>query len=82
MTGTDATANPSSLSWDTAWRGDLVYLFDMDRGIEILRLKGGPGRAAKLAAVREPRARVDKLAKVPVSGLTRSSLVCPLFAAQ
>ncbi|MEA2133700.1 MAG: hypothetical protein QOC68_1609, partial [Solirubrobacteraceae bacterium] len=26
--------------------------------------------------------RVDRLAKVPVSGLTRGSLVCPLFAAQ
>jgi hypothetical protein len=80
--GTDTTTNPSSLSWDTAWRGNLVYLFDMDRGIEILRLKGGPGRAARLASVREPRARVDRLAKVPVSGLTRGSLVCPLFAAQ
>jgi hypothetical protein len=32
--------------------------------------------------VREPRARVDKLAKVPVSGLTPGLLVCPLFAAQ
>jgi hypothetical protein len=45
-------------------------------------LKGGPHHAAKLARVREPRARVDKLGKVPVSGLTRESLVCPLFAAQ
>jgi hypothetical protein len=82
VVGTDTTTNPSSLSWDTAWRGNLVYLFDMSRGIEILRLKGGPGRAAKLATVRAPRARVDKLAKVPVSGLTPGSLVCPLFAAQ
>ena len=69
-------------SSDTAWRGNLIYLFDMDRGIEILRLKGGPHAAAKLATVREPKARVDKLAKVPVSGLTRGSLVCPLFVAQ
>jgi hypothetical protein len=82
VNGTDPATNPSSNSWDTAWRGNLVYLFDMDRGIEILRLKGGPHAAAKLAAVREPRVRVDKLAKVPVSGLTRGSLVCPLFAAQ
>jgi hypothetical protein len=84
VVGTDPETNPSSNSWDTAWRGNLVYLFDMDRGIEILRLKGGPGRAAKLATVREPRARVDKLAKVPVagSGLTPGSLVCPLFAYQ
>jgi hypothetical protein len=82
VNGTDPETNPSSNSWDTAWRGNLVYLFDMDRGIEILRLKGGPHKAAKLATARETRARVDKLAKVPVSGLTRGSLVCPLFAAQ
>jgi hypothetical protein len=70
------------VSWDTAWRGNLVYVFDMDRGIEILRLKRGPHASAKLATVREPRARVDRLAKVPVSGLTRDSHVCPLFTRQ
>jgi hypothetical protein len=80
--GTNTTTNPSSLSWDTAWRGNLVYLFDMDRGIEILRLKRGPHASAKLATVREPRRTVDRLAKVPVSGLTDGSLVCPLFARQ
>src|SRR5919198_932566 len=72
VTGTDAATNPSSLSWDTAWRGDLVYLFDMDRGIEILRLKGGPARSARLASVREPARRVDRLAAVPVRGSTSS----------
>jgi hypothetical protein len=82
VNGTDPETNPSSNSWDTAWRGNLVYLFDMDRGIEILRLKGGPHRSAKLATVREPRRPVDRLAKVPVSGLTPGSLVCPLFARQ
>lgn len=56
VTGTDAATNPRSLSWDTAWHGDLVYLFDMDRGIEILRLKGGPHGSPRLATVREPRA--------------------------
>jgi ABC-2 type transport system permease protein len=35
--------NPSSLSWETAWHGDLIYLFDMDRGIAILRLRRGAG---------------------------------------
>jgi hypothetical protein len=55
VTGTDATANPSSQAWDTAWRGNLVYVFDMDRGIEVLRLKGGPHASAKLATVREPK---------------------------
>ena len=81
VTGTDAATNPSSLSWDTAWHGDLVYLFDMDRGIEILRLKGGPHGSARLATVREPRARSDRLAAVPVRGLTPDSFVCPLFRA-
>jgi hypothetical protein len=82
VTGTDATANPSSQAWDTAWRGNLVYLFDMDRGIEVLRLKGGPHASAKLATVREPKRGPDRLAKVPVSGLTPGSLVCPLFVRQ
>jgi hypothetical protein len=80
VTGTDPAANPSSLSWDTAWRGDLVYLFDMDRGIEILRLKGGPTRSARLASVREPARRVDRLAAVPVRASTGDgALICPLF---
>src|SRR3954447_12740696 len=39
VTGTDATTNPSSLSWDTAWHGKYVYLFDHARGIEVLSLK-------------------------------------------
>jgi hypothetical protein len=79
VTGTDPQTNPSSLSWDTAWHGDLIYLFDMSRGVEILRLKGGPATAARLRTVREPRARVDKLAAVPAEGLTPGALVCPLF---
>jgi hypothetical protein len=80
VAGTDPATNPSSLSWDTAWNGDLVYLFDMSRGIEVLRLKGGPANAARLATVREPRVAKDRLAARPVSGLTPGSLVCPLFA--
>jgi hypothetical protein len=79
VTGTDPAANPSSLSWDTAWHGDLIYLFDMSRGIEILRLKGGAASAARLPTVREPRPRADRLAAVPTEGLTAGSLVCPLF---
>jgi hypothetical protein len=78
VTGTDPAANPSSLSWDTAWHGDLVYLFDMDRGIEVLKLKGGgPKAAARMATVREPRrTRPDRLAAVPVRD---GALICPLF---
>jgi hypothetical protein len=80
VTGTDPTTNPSSLSCDTAWSEDIVYLFDMSRGIEVLRLKGGSAGAARLATVREPRARIDRLAARPVSGLRPGSLVCPPFA--
>jgi hypothetical protein len=79
VVGTDPATNPSSLSWDVAWRGDLVYLFDMDRGIEILRVKGGPAAAERLPTVQSPPARSDPLAARPVSGLTKGSLVCPVF---
>jgi hypothetical protein len=83
VTGTDPATNPSSLSWDTAWHGDLVYLFDMSRGIEILRVKGGQDEVSQMRTVREPRsarASDDPLAARPVSGLTAGTLVCPLFA--
>ena len=69
-----ATAtNPSSLSWDTAWHGNMIFLFDMSRGIEILRLKSGTARVAKLRTAHEPRrasVRSDPLAARPVGGLT------------
>jgi hypothetical protein len=79
VTGTDPATNPSSLVWDVAWRGDLIYVFDMSRGIEILRLEGGPSASSTLRTVREPAPRADPLAARPVSGLTPGSLVCPLF---
>ena len=79
VTGTDPATNPSSLTWDTAWRGDLVYLFDMSRGIEILRVKGGAAAASRLPTVTSPPAKLDPLAARPVSGLTAGSLVCPVF---
>lgn len=50
-------------------------------GMKILRLKGGPHASARLATVREPRARRDRLAAVPVRGLSGDSFVCPLFRA-
>ena len=80
VTGTDPATNPSSVSWDTAWHGDLVYLFDMARGIEILRLKGGAAAAASMPTVQSPAAKADPLAARPVAGLTKGSLVCPVFA--
>jgi hypothetical protein len=83
VTGTDPDTNPSSLSWDTAWHGNLVFLFDMSRGIEILRLNGGTAGVSSLRTAREPRrasVRSDPLAARPIGGLTSGSLVCPLFA--
>ena len=77
--GHDPRTNPSSPSWDVAWRGDLIYLFDMSRGVEILRLAGGPSASASMATVNEPARKADPLAAVPVSGLTPGLLVCPLF---
>jgi len=79
VTGTDATTNPSSLSWDTAWRGDLIYLFDMQRGIEILRLKGGPSAAARMATVRDPRPKSDPLAAHPLRSKSGIVFICPAF---
>jgi hypothetical protein len=76
VTGTDATANPSSLAWDTAWHGDLIYVFDMSRGIEILRLKAGTAAAARLPTAPDPPAQADRLAARPLG----RSLFCPLFS--
>jgi hypothetical protein len=79
VSGTDPATNPSSLSWDTAWHGNLVYLFDMSRGIEILQLKVAPSQAARLATVQAPAAREDPLAARPVPG--QDGLFCPFFVA-
>jgi hypothetical protein len=79
VSGTDPATNPSSLSWDTAWHGNLVYLFDMSRGIEILQLKVAPSQAARLATVQAPAAREDPLAARPVAG--QDGLFCPFFVA-
>jgi hypothetical protein len=91
VTGTDEVTNPSSNSWDMAFRsdrkkGDLLYLFDMDRGVEILRMKKGVHAAKRMKAVTAPSVKRDPLAARPVGSLDRSvnsagsvSYVCPLF---
>jgi hypothetical protein len=82
VTGTDPQTNPSSNSWDTEWKGKrLVYLFDMSRGVEILRLKKGAQASAEMKAVTAPSVRRDTLAAKPVSGLDGSGItyICPLF---
>jgi hypothetical protein len=82
VTGTDETTNPSSLSWDTAWRGDRVYLFDHARGIEVLRLKGGPRNAKRLRTANKAtgkRVTSDRFAARPIGAGSRGALVCPAF---
>jgi hypothetical protein len=88
VTGTDPATNPSSNSWDVAFKSDrLVYLFDMSRGIEVLRINRGAQAAGRMKAVTAPSVKADRLAAKPVSSLDRSvssasagaSYVCPLF---
>jgi hypothetical protein len=87
-TGTE----PGSNSWDMAFKsdrrkGDLIYLFDMSRGVEVLRLKKGAHHSRKMKSVVAPSLRSAKFAAKPVGGLDRTvngdgsvSYVCPLFA--
>ena len=92
VTGTTPTegANPSSNSWDLAFygnrrTGDLVYLFDMNRGVEIIRIKQGARASARMRSVTAPSVRRDRFASQPVSSLARTSAaggtgyICPLF---
>jgi hypothetical protein len=80
VTGT-SNSNPSSNSWDTEWRNDrFVYLFDMSRGVEILRLRNGAQASAAMQTVTAPSVTRDSFAAQPVSTLDRSGrLICPLF---
>jgi hypothetical protein len=86
---TDST-NPSSNSWDMAFysdrkKGDLIYLFDMNRGVEILRLKQGVTAARRMKSVTAPAVLEDPSWPKPVGGLAKRatangvSYVCPLF---
>jgi hypothetical protein len=91
--GTNTTDNPASNSWDMAFRsdrrkGDLVYLFDMSRGVEILRMKQGAGAARKMKKVTAPSARSVRFAAQPVGGLQANAssagaagatYICPIF---
>ncbi|HKF89941.1 MAG TPA: hypothetical protein VKC52_00515 [Acidimicrobiia bacterium] len=81
VTGTDPATNPSSNSWDTEWRNNrIVYLFDMTRGVEILRLKKDASASATMPAVTAPSVESDSLAAQPIGSLDGSGrFVCPLF---
>ncbi len=65
-------------------RGDYVYLFDMARGVEVIRLKGGGAKAsARMKSVVAPSVRKnDRWASKPVAGSSLGGdggFVCPLF---
>jgi hypothetical protein len=63
-------------------RGDYVYLMDMSRGIEVIRLKRGGARAsARMKSVVAPSVRRDPWAAKLVKGssLANGGYVCPLF---
>ena len=63
-------------------RGDYVYLMDMSRGIEVMRLKGGGAKAsARMKAVRAPSSGASRWAAQPIAGssLAEGGYVCPLF---
>ena len=80
VTGT-GPENPTSNSWDVEWRGNLVYLFDMSRGVEVLRVNGSSAAraSARMRAVSAPAQGKDRFASVATAGLGGSGLVCPLF---
>ena len=61
---------------------DYVYLMDMSRGIEVIRLRGGGARAsAKMRSVVAPRLRSTRWAAAPIAGssVAAGGYVCPLF---
>jgi len=63
-------------------RGDYVYLMDMSRGVEILRLRRGARASARMKSVVAPSVRTnDRWAAKPVAGssLASGGYVCPLF---
>ena len=76
VTGTDTTTNPSSNSWDMAFKeqrrkGDLVYLFDMDRGVEVLRMEKGAHHSGDMKSVTAPSVTADRFAAQPVGVVDR-----------
>jgi hypothetical protein len=68
---------------------DYAYLFDANRGVEVLKIKGGIKTARKMKSVTAPSVKRDRFASQPVGSLGRSasfdeagdpaSYVCPLF---
>ena len=80
---TGSTEEETSNSWDLAWNGRYVYLFDMNRGIEVLKLDSSTAAksVSRLQAVRAPAAQADPYAPQPASSLSSGALICPAFRA-
>jgi hypothetical protein len=85
-----SAGQPASNSWDMAFRtdrrkGDLIYLFDMNRGVEVLRLKKGAYNSRKMKSVKAPPIRNLNALPKPVGGFEVASAngdvsyVCPLY---
>jgi hypothetical protein len=86
-----------SNSWDVAFRSvttknkgrkttdDYVYLFDMSRGVEVLKIKSGLAKTSRMKSVTAPSmgARAARDSAKPVSSLVNTGdpnrFVCPLF---
>ncbi len=97
VTGTTPTEgeNPSSNSWDMEFRrvrgrrgGDYAYLFDMNRGVEVLKVRRGLRASSGMKSVVAPSVKRDRFASKPVGGLGQTAsfsdaggtgYVCPLF---
>jgi hypothetical protein len=62
-------------------RGDYVYLMDMARGVEVIRIKGGARASARMKSVVAPSVKRDPWAAKLVKGssLAAGGYVCPLF---
>lgn len=59
-----------------------MYLFNTNRGVDVLRLKGGAHASATMKTVRAPKVTSNRGAAVVVGGLDSTAsggLVCPLF---
>jgi hypothetical protein len=61
--------------------GDYVYLMDMSRGIEVIRLKRSARASATMKSVVAPRLRSTRWASAPIAGssVAAGGYVCPLF---
>jgi hypothetical protein len=85
VTGTTAE-NPSTTAFSVKWREDVLYVFDIARGIELVdvRIPGGEEDPAEadgddldgLRTVRAPAVRQDRWASRAVSS---GALVCPIL---